>query len=436
MALEIMRNGIAHRQEDGTVILHRPGKNGSVGTQVAVETALAEEYNLAAGDVVAGRTEPIPCGLAEPDPADPGGEDALLWEEQWDEPGAVRGVKVPVWLATHIVPSERLITVERLNGLNPTAAKERPRPRRRSAYERATPDRLLPLATGPADLTGRMIDFAAPLGSGYAGIIYGPHAAGLTRTLRAVVAGVSANASDCLLIVLLLRARGEELTDWRRRFPNAEIVVCPTPQNGATPEQMLQMADLTLACAQRQTELGRAVVLAVDSLTGLWGAMLETEEADAQARADHSRARQRIREWMQAAGNFSGEGLLGSSLGGALTLVGTVWQRAIDPEAEEEREVHPHLRLLEQILHETSWRVPLSEALAAQRLYPAIDTARCLSEREENLLPPTTYEALLSARRALAGLSPLERYHALMDALEATPDNTALITRLSADRTP
>src|SRR5207247_5566822 len=129
-----------------------------------------------------------------------------------------------------------------------------------------------------------------------------------------------------------------------------------------------------------------------------------------------------IKEWFRRAGNFAGEGPLGGSLGGSLTLIGTLWNQAIDEEAEEDRDVHPHLRLLEHVLHETAWRVPLSGALAHLRLYPAIDTARSLSDREERLLPADLYDRLLAARRALSGLAPLDRYQTLMQALESTPD--------------
>src|SRR5207249_241932 len=98
---------------------------------------------------------------------------------------------------------------------------------------------------------------------------------------------------------------------------------------------------LALEAAQRQTELGRHVFIAIDSLTALWGAMLQTEEADAQREADIAQARIGIREWFQRAGSFGGEGLLGSGLGGSLTVVGTVWHDEIDVEAEEEGETHP-----------------------------------------------------------------------------------------------
>jgi len=433
MALGITQNGVVHRQDDGTVTILRPGRNGGLGTEIEVSQELADRYRLATGDVVAGATEPIGPDMPETARSDEVMEDEAGWDEQFDEPSAIRNVSVPNWLMTRQVPTERLTAITRINGLTLEEAEERPSPRtRRSHSERTPPDRLLPLATGSNDVTGRMLDFAAPLGAGSMGVIQGPHASGLTRTLRAVLHGVVTNAPDCVPIVLLLRARGEEITDWRRRFPQADIVVCPSALDGGSPEQTLRICDLALEAAQRQTELGRDVALLVDSLTGLWGTMLEAEGADAQAQADQSYARQRIREWVQRAGCFHGEMPLGGSLGGSLTIIGTAWHQALDAEEEEEGEAHPHLRLLEHLLPEASWRIVLSATLARLRLYPAIDVKQCLSRDEERLLPAEALDRLLTARGLLPRRDPLACYQTLMNAIETTEDRNTLLQALTA----
>lgn len=423
--LGITENGIVHRQEDGRVTIYRPARNGGLGTEIEVDKALADTYRLENGDIVSGTTETL--GVAEEDVLPP------LWEEEeeeWDEPAAVRGERIPDWLITHIVPTERLTAVHRINGLSLEEAAQRPSPRRRTSYERVSLRHLLSLAADAHDTTGRFLDFAAPFGKGTAGIVYGQHATGMTRTLRAVVRGAAVHAPETEVFVLLLRARGEEITEWRRRFPGVEVIAAPSHQSGATAEQVLRLATLVREAACRQTELGHSVLLVVDSLTGLWEMLLEVEEADAQYEADHAYARHGIREWMQRAGDFSGEGLLGSGIGGSLTLVGAVWHKPLDAEAEEEHEMHPHLRLLEHILHDTQWRVPLSSELAEQRLFPAIDPLRCLSAQENALLPAPLYDKLLTARSHLAALSLLERSTRLLDAIEESHDLESLLDRL------
>lgn len=432
MGLNIGLNGIVQRHDNGGVTITRPGRSGGAGIEVEVPESLAEEFRLATGDVVEGPHESIDSVQSAQGASEEWYEhySLLEQEEQRDEPGAVRGVSIPVWLSNRTVPTERLTDITRINGLSLPEAEERPFPRKRNNAERSTPDRWLELAAGTSDTTGRLLDFAAPLGAGSVGIIYGPHASGLTRTLETLVAGVTANAPDIVVLVLLLRARGEEVTEWRRRFKQGDVIVCPTAAAGAAPEETLRVADLAMACALRQTELGKHVLLAVDSLTGLWGTMLEAEHADAQSEADQSRARYTFREWMQKAGNFGGPGLLGNAIGGSLTLVGTVWHQTIDAEAEEERDLHPHLRLLEHLLHETSWRVPLSDILRQERLFPAIDVGRCLSHYEQHLLPPETYDHLLAARGQLARMDFMKRYHTLLDAIESTANSEELLNSL------
>ena len=389
--MDITRNGIIQRRKDGATTLMRPNRSGGPMTEIEVPDTLAEEFRLVTGDVVEGETTMV----AE------------------DEP-------------------DRLISIKRINGLDLEDAEERPFPRtNRGRAERTPPDRLLMLETGAKDVTGRMLDFAAPLGAGGFGIVYGPHGGGLTRTLQAVLSGTTANSPDCVTLVLLLRARAEEATEWRGKFPQADIVAGSSTFREGTPEQTLLLCDLVLEAAQRQTELGRDVVLLIDSLTALWGAMLEAEEADAQQEADTSLARQRIREWTQKAGCFHGAGLLGNGIGGSLTMIGAVWNRATDIEAEEERDIHPHLRLLEYVLPEAAWQIALSNTLTEKRLYPTIDIKKCRSQDEEKLLPAAIRERFLTVRGSLPRHDSLSCHLKVMAALETSANINGLLDALT-----
>jgi transcription termination factor Rho len=439
MALNIGRNGIAFRQDDGTTAILLPGRNGGPGTQIEVPAEIAETYRLAPGDIAEGELQPIAPDSAVFRP-DAGWEAQADWDTQRDEPqGRSRAPssRVPVERpSTH-----RLVSITHVNGLSalstePTdiadsEAGSRPFPKtQRSRSERTSPDRRLALATGRGDVTGRTLDFAAPLGAGVLGILYGPHGAGLTRTLQSVLNGIVTHAPDCVPLILLLRPRAEEATEWRRRFPQADVVVGASALSESAPEQTLQLCDLVLEAAQRQTELGRDVVLLVDSLTALWGTMLEAEEADAQREADISQARRRMQEWVRKAGCFHGAAPLGGGLGGSLTLIGTVWHQTVDTEAEEEHDLHPHLRLLEHILPEAGWLVPLSDTLALRRLYPTIDIRRCRSRDEERLLPADSLETHLKVRGRLPDRDPLACYLRVQDALASSTDQAELLAAL------
>ena len=408
MASGINERGIVDARDRERITICRPHLNGGIPTDIEVPNEILEAHRLESGDIVQGVTESVlpieEMSSAAESPTGNGSGGAHR-----------RDIRE--------IPSDRLTDIHRINGLDLADAARRPTPREtRNVYERVRPHRWIPLAVDSGDLTGRTMDIAAPFGLGCAGIIHGPHGSGLTRALHQVVRGVQINAPDLLPVVLLLRPRSEEVTFWRRSFPDTDVVVCPSGQTGATPEQTLRVADLVLEAAQRQSELGKHVLLAIESLTGLWGAMLESEEADAQREADIAAARHRIRQWFAKAGDFTGEGFLGSGIGGSITLIGTVWSRDIDVEAEEEGEIHPHLRLLEHLLPESNWQVALSGGLAADRLYPAVDLARSLSRDEENLLEATQFERLLAARQSLLQLPLKEQHGRLLEVLSQTAD--------------
>jgi transcription termination factor Rho len=367
MAIGINEFGIVDAADRERVIIRTPHPNGGPAKETEIPESTLKDVRLETGDVA-----------------------------QWES------------------GTDRILQI---NNLPIEKAAVRPTPREsRNQYERVRPSRWIPIGT--------FIDFAAPMGMGYAGIIHGPHGSGLTQILHEVARGFRANAPDILPIILLTQARGEEITHWRRSFPEADVVVSASSE--ADP-----LHALVLEAALRQTELGRHVLIAVDSLSGLWASMLETEEADAQREADTSHSRRGIREWFQKAGDFTGEGFLGSGIGGSLTIIGTAWNRAVDTEAEEEGELHPELRLFEHILPESTWQIALSSELAAERIYPAIHLARCLSRDEENFLRPDRYDRLLAARQFLLSL-PLKDQHAkLTQAAAESVDFDSLIASLA-----
>ena len=415
MSLHILEHGIVHLADDGQASIYRPGKHGRIASCIMVPERLAVEHHLAEGDVVEGE-------ISLDDIID---DCEAYPETEKDGKSSHKNESSP--LLEHSSSSVlyrpylkvQMSEIARINGLSAEEAEERPYARKRKTWERIEPASIWKLAINSNDITGRLLDMSAPFAPGTAGIIYGPHAAGLTRTLRSVVTGVTQNHPEAVVIVLLFQARGEEITDWQRRFPQADVIVCSSPQQGGTPEDTLLMADLALACAMRQTELERDALLAVDSLTGLWGAMLEFEGDDSQSGADSSPARARMRDWIQSAGCFGGEGPLGGSLGGSLSIVGSLWKTVVDSEQEEEGELHPHLRLFEHILHDTTWRVSLSPILARERLFPAIDTMKADSILAPRLLSQDDQLLLAKIRSAIAQRPLVERHLALLEAVDA-----------------
>ena len=379
MPIGIENLGIVHRLDADNVRALLLGKNGQSPRRMSIPEEIANSWCLNSGDIITADMKP---------------DDTEL--------------------------SDFIVTaIHKVNGLELTAALQRPNPRpRRQASERLVPFKALVATQNPEDIIGRTIDYLAPLGLGDAGIISGPHGAGLTVTLRSLLAAITQNRPEVSIIVLLSRARSEEATDWRRRLPGADVIVCPSDFTGATTEESLLTPQLILDCARRQTELGRDVLLAIDSLTGIWAAELEATESDSQREADRSQARLDIRDWLQSAGDFHGEGLLGSGLGGSLTIISTVWSADFELEAEDEGELHPMLRLLEHIAQDTTWKIALSGELAGKRLYPAIVGSACYSRHEASLIGEEQTALRGAIRSELIDKSNIEAWHRVMEIIE------------------
>ena len=394
--LDIVKHGIVQVLSQEHTRIVRPGRNGGAPSYIDVPQKLADDYRFADGDIVTGMVERTMEFEQDDESADVSEPDV-----QTDEPGV--GSKHAFALSFHeLSDTFVLTTVDGVNGYSAEEADERPyRRSKRSSSERTRPDRWLKLSTASDDILGSLLDFAAPLGCGDIGAIMGEHGVGLSYTTRGVIKGVVTNAPDCTVIVLMIQSRSEEVTDLRRRFPGIDVVVCPTVSADVSAKTAQLIPTLALETAQRQSEMGKDVVLVIDSLTALWSIFLELEEATAQYEADNSAARRRIREYLAKAGCFHGEAPLGGSPGGSITIVGTVWDQPVDPGAEEDRESHPYLRLVEHISSDLSWRIVLNSKLAMQRQYPAIEFRKCFSRSEEGLLTPDAMEALFTARGSL-----------------------------------
>jgi len=131
----------------------------------------------------------------------------------------------------------------------PPSASERPRRRRRRRFGRRRK------GVGVTDL------LLPP--SGRQALLYGESREACTAMLREVAAELSGDSKGPDPIVLLVDPSPEELAEWKREAPEAELVAAAQARHASD----------ALAQAVRRAESGEDVILLVDSLTKL-------EEAD------------------------------------------------------------------------------------------------------------------------------------------------------------
>lgn len=129
-----------------------------------------------------------------------------------------------------------------------------------------SPEQQIKLESKDGRMTTRVVDLFCPIGKGTRGLIVAPPRTGKTTLLRDMAVGVLENHPECVVMILLVDERPEEVTDFRRNVSGAEVWAS---SNDDPVENHIRVADLAIERARRLVEVGKDVVLFIDSLTRL-----------------------------------------------------------------------------------------------------------------------------------------------------------------------
>jgi transcription termination factor Rho len=291
-----------------------------------------------------------------------------------------------------------------ISGLPASAARNRP------AFDALTPlypSERLRLEDGDTSPTARIIDLLAPIGKGQRGLIVAPPKAGKTMILKTIAHAVATAHPEVHLMLVLVGERPEEVTDLRRTV-RGEVISSTFDES---PADHVRAAELAIERAKRLAELGRDVVVLLDSLTRLGRAYNLAAPASGRTLTGGvaAAALQPPRQFLGAARNLEE--------GGSVTIVSTA---LIDTGS-----------LLDSVLFEEfkgtgNMELRLRRDLAERRLFPAIDPAPSGTRRDDLLMEPAEHAAVTSLRRALAALDP---QHAVELLLDKTSQPTAQFLR-------
>ena len=301
-----------------------------------------------------------------------------------------------------------LIRVHTVNGRSPEAFDERTE---FDVLTPAYPDRALRLETAPDALATRVVDLVAPVGKGQRALVVAPPKAGRTVLLQEIARAVVANEPEATVLVVLVDERPEEVTDFQRAVPGAEVVASTFDE---PPERQVHVAELAMEKARRLVEAGRDVVVVLDSLTGLARAYQAVLDGNASATGGLSAAALRGPKRLFGAARAVEEG-------GSLTLLATVLTGTgseLDASVYRAFEGTGNMELV------------LDRDLARRGLFPAVDLEASGTRREEILLSADRLRRVQALRQSLADLSPDEALGALLDRVRATESNSALLQSL------
>ncbi len=301
-----------------------------------------------------------------------------------------------------------LVKVDSINGLSVDDAAGRVE---FGALTPLYPQERLRLETGPEKLTQRIIDLVAPIGKGQRGLIVAPPKAGKTIVLQQIANAIAQNNPEVHLMVVLVDERPEEVTDMQRSVKGE--VIASTFDRPA--EDHTTVAELAIERAKRLVELGRDVVVLLDSITRLGRAYnisaptsgrVLTGGVDASALYPPKR-------FFGAARNIEN--------GGSLTILAT----ALVETGSKMDEV-----IFEEFKGTGNSELRLSRQLADKRIFPAVDVNASSTRREEMLLSPDEVKITWKLRRALAGLDQQHALGVILDKLKETQSNVEFLVQM------
>ena len=302
-----------------------------------------------------------------------------------------------------------LIYISKINGEPPEKAL------RRKPFEALVPwypDERLKLENPlKPDLSLRMIDMLAPIGKGQRGMIVSQPKAGKTTLLKKIANAISDNNPEVKLIVLLIDERPEEVTDMKRSI-RGDVIYSTFDE---APENHARVSEMILEHAQRQVEMGRDVVILLDSITRLaraYNLIIPPTGRSLSGGLDPG-ALYKPKKFFGAARNIEN--------GGSLTIIATA---LVDTGSRMDDII------FEEFKGTGNMELHLDRKLSDKRIFPAIDLLRSGTRREDLLLTPEEREGAYQARRMLSGGNPQQATEQLISLMEKTTDNADFFRRL------
>jgi transcription termination factor Rho len=325
----------------------------------------------------------------------------------------------------HVRPprdSERhwgLLKVESINGVDPEDA------RKRVKFEHLTPifpEQRFDLETRGDVLSTRIINLVAPIGRGQRGLIVSPPKTGKTTILKQIANAISTQYPDVHLIVALIGERPEEVTDMDRSV-DADVIASTFDEPVTS---HVRAAEIALDRAKRLVEIGRHVVILMDSITRLARAYNLTVNPSGRT----------LSGGMDPSALYPPKHFFGAARnieeGGSLTIIATC---LVDTGSRLDDVVY------EEFKGTGNMELHLSRKLQERRIFPAVDIERSSTRRDDLLLGPDLlqrawlmrrmYIQMISSPPAGAGMDQSVATEAIINRMAKTRNNMEFLETLT-----
>ncbi|MBI5188875.1 MAG: transcription termination factor Rho [Nitrospirae bacterium] len=255
------------------------------------------------------------------------------------------------------------------------------------------------------DYSTRVMEFITPIGMGQRGMIVAAPRTGKTMLLQSIAKAIKKNHRDIHLIILLIDERPEEVTDWKRQVPIAEIISSTFDE---PPQRHCQVSEMVIERAKRLVECKRNAVILLDSITRLaraYNAIIPTSGKVLSGGLD-ANALQKPKRFFGTARNIEN--------GGSLTIMATA---LVDTGSRMDDVI------FEEFKGTGNMELHLDRKLVDKRIFPSIDINASGTRKEELLVDKDVLNKMWILRKVLTPLSTVESMEFLLGKLTGTKSN-------------
>lgn len=303
-----------------------------------------------------------------------------------------------------------LLKIEAINYMSLEENKNRP------LFDNLTPlfpQEQLKLEYESSKVTGRMLDLFSPIGKGQRALIVAPPRTGKTELMKELAHGIAKNHPDVELMVLLVDERPEEVTDMERSV-NGQVF-SSTFDMPAT--NHIRVADLVIESAKRKVEMGKDVVILLDSITRLARAYNAATPSSGKVLSGgvDANALHKPKRFFGAARNIE--------QGGSLTIIAT----ALIETGSRMDEV-----IFEEFKGTGNSEIVLARSIADRRIYPAFDVLKSGTRKDDLLLGKDNLTKVWMLRNVMHTMDDIEALTFIYSKMKQTQNNEEFLNMMNS----
>ena len=272
------------------------------------------------------------------------------------------------------------------------------------------------LEMSPKEHSTRIMNMFTPIGKGQRGLIVAAPRTGKTVLLQNIANAILTNHPEVELIVLLVDERPEEVTEMKRILkPGKREVLSSTFDE--TPKNHIAVAEMVMNRAKRLVEMGRDVVIVLDSITRLARAYNNVIPSSGKVLSGGVDANglHKPKKFFGAARN--------TEEAGSLTIIATA---LVDTGSRMDQVI------FEEFKGTGNMELVLDRQISDMRLYPAIDVVKSGTRREELLQTEIEKNRMFILRKYLKTMSPVQGIEMLKKRMLTAQTNDDLLKNMSS----